>query len=411
MHDDGYRYDSDSAPAGKHALREKKEAKPGFFREHRVPRWIYRVIAILFAAALAILAWFNRANLAPENVVQWVRTSIVGMGVGDGYPKNFSGSAVLAGNFVCSGKNVVYASDTALTVCNDTGKELLNAQHSFSNPLMRVSGIRVLLCGLGGKNGEVVTTGGSTVKLTAGQNILGGAIAPNGRSALITAANGYCGMLTAFDTAGKVISYYWFSDYYPTAVALSPDGTRAAVTAVSAKSGELVSAVYLISLSSGKTVQPVTVCTGNLLSAVFWDTDASVAAVGDTGAVLLNPVSSAKKEYDFGGAHLTAFCSDTGRLALGLAAYDGSPDSKLAVIDASANEIYTGKLSGKILSVSLSGQTAAALTAGKLWFCPLSSTETTGAADAGGDACAVALKDGDSAYLLGISSVRLVNRR
>ena len=82
-----------------------------------------------------------------------------------------------------------------------------------------------------------------------------------------------------------------------------------------------------------------------------------------------------------------------------------------AVIDASANEIYTGQLSGKILSVSLSGQTAAALTAGKLWFCPLSSTETTSAADAGGDACAVALKDGDSAYLLGISSVRLVNRR
>ena len=411
MNDDEHRYDTGSGPVRKHALQEGKGEGTDHFRERRVPRWVYRVILVLFLAALAVLAWFNRANLTPENVVDWVKTSVVGMGVGDGYPKNFSGSTVAAGNFACSGKNIVYTSDTALTVCNTTGKELLSMQHSYSSPVMRLSGVRMLLCGLGGKSAEVVTTGsGSTVPLTAGQNILGGALAPNGHSALISAADGYCGMLTAFDASGKVLSYYWFSDYYPTAVALSPDGTKAAVTGVSAKEGELVSAVYLISLASGKTVRPETVCTGNMLNAVFWDTDSTIEAVGDTGAVLLNAATSRKTEYSFNGAQLTAFCSEGGRLAFGLAPYAGSPDSRIVVLSPSGSEAYSGKLSGKILSVSLSGQTAAALTAGKLYFCSLASSAAPRTSNVGSDACAVALKDESSAYVLGISTVSLVNR-
>lgn len=410
MHNDGRRYDTEPIPIRKHALHDEKEEPLEHLREHRVPRWVYRVIAILAVAALAVLVWFNRTNLAPENVLQWVRTSIVGMGVGDGYPKTIAGSSVGAKNFYCSGTNIAYASDTALTVCNATGKELLGTQHSYSNPLMRVEGIRILLCSLGGKKAEMITTGGNTVSLTTDQNILGAALTGNGRSALITAADGYCGKLTAYDASGKVLSYYWFADYFPTAVALSPDGTKAAVTGVSSQDGEIVSAIYIISLDSGKTVKPQTVCKGNFLSGVFWDTEGSVAAVGDTSAVTLAPDTSAKKEYSYNGAQLTAFCSKDGLLALGLMPYDGSQANRLVVLDPSGNETYTTKFPERILSVSLSGKTAAALTDGKLHFCSLSSSDAPGESDAGGDACAVALKDENSAYVLGISEVRLVNK-
>jgi DNA-binding beta-propeller fold protein YncE len=411
MHNDGRRYDTEPIPIRKHALREKKEEKSEHLHEHRVPRWVYRVIAILAVAALAVLAWFNRTNLAPENVLQWARTSIVGMGVGDGYPKAISGSNVGAKNFSCSGTNIVYASDTALSVCNTTGKELLSTQHSYANPLMRVEGIRILLCSLGGKNAEMFTTGGNTVSLETDQNILGAALTAKGRSALITAADGYCGKLTAYDATGKVLSYYWFADYYPTAVALSPDGTKAAVTGVSSQDGEIVSAIYVIPLDSDKTVKPQAVCKGNFLSGVFWDTEGTVAAVGDTSAVILKPDTSEKKEYSYNGEQLTAFCSNDGRLALGLMPYGGSQDNRLVVLDSSGSETYTTKFTERILSVSLTGNTASALTKGKLYFCSLSSSDAPSDSDAGSDARAVALKDENTAYVLGISEVRLVSRK
>ena len=412
MHDDGHRFDTAPLSVGKHTVPEEKRGRPDCFKERRVPRWIYRVLAILAISALAVLGWYNRANLAPENFLQWVKSSVVGMGIGDGYPKTFSGSSVAPKNFLCIDKNIVFASDTALTVCNTTGKELLNIQHSYASPAIRASGTRILLYHLGGKNCTVETVGGNPVKLAVQQNILGGALAADGRSALISAADGYCGMMTAYSASGQVLSYYWFSSYYPTAVALSPDGTKAAVTGVSAKDGSLVSAIYIIALDSGKTVQPETVCTGNLLSDVFWDTSRTVAAVGDTGAVFLNLTSGTKTDYSFQGSKLTAYCSDGGRLALGLMPYEGSVNQKLVVLSQTGSAIHTGQFAGKIRSVSLFGQTAAALSDGKVYFSSLASVSGSGhACDVGSDSCAVALKDEGSAYVLGISEVRLVNNR
>ena len=410
MHDDGKRYDTAPIPAGKHAVRDRRKGEGGQFRERRVPRWVYRVIAILAVAALAVLGWYNRANLTPENVLQWVKTSVVGMGVGDGFPKTFSGSTVEPKNFLSEGKNIVFASDTALTVCNSTGKELLSSQHSYADPAVCASGMRVLLYNLGGQEASVETVGGGTVKLSVGQNVLGAALAPNGRSAVVSAADGYCGKMTAYDAAGKVLSYYWFSDYYPTAVALSPDGTKAAVTGVTAQDGVLASAVYVIPLGSGQPVQPAAVCTGNMLAGVFWDTGSTVIAVGNTGAVFLNTASGAKKEYSFGGMQVTAYSSDAGRLALGLMPYEGSRNQKFVVLNSSGSEIYTAVVPEEIRSVSLFGQTAAALADGKLYAASLSSPSSAAKeSSAGSDSCAVALKDESSAYILGISEVRLVN--
>lgn len=412
MRDEEHRFDTAPVNVGKHMLPDEKKALSGKFRERRVPRWVYRVILILALCALAVLGWYNRANLTPENALQWVQSHVVGLGAGDGFPQQISGSSVAPKNFASEDKNIVLASDTALVVYNSTARELLNQQHSYSNPILKVNGSRVLLYNLGGKSCEVETVGnGNPLKLNTDQNILGGALSSNGRSALITAADGYCGMMTSYTASGQVLSYYWFSDYYPTAVALNSDGTKAAVAGVSAKNGELVSAVYIIDLSSGKTVQPAAVFTGNMISAVFWDTESTVAAIGDTGVSFLNPSTNAKNDFSFNGSKLTSYCSDSGRIALGLAPYEGSSNQKLLVLDKSGNQIYSRQIDGKIQSVSLLGQTAAALSDGKVYFQSLASASPGTVQNAGNDASAIALKDEGAAYVLGISEIRIVNNR
>lgn len=412
MRDDGHRFDTAPVPVGKHLLPETKRPFPGRFRERRVPRWVYRVILILALSALAVLGWYNRVNLAPENALQWVQSHVVGLGAGDGFPQKIPGSSVAPKNFIASEKNLFFASDTALVVYNSSARELLDRQHSYSSPVLKVSGPRFLLYHLGGKSCETGAVGdGDPLQRNTDQNILGGALAANGRFALLSAAEGYCGKMTAYTASGQVLSYYWFSDYYPTAVALNADGTRAAVTGVSAKNGGLVSAVYLIDLSGGKTVRPAAVVTGGMMSAVFWDAESTVAAVGDTGVLFLNPSSGAKTDFSYDGSKLTAYCSDGGRVALGLAPYEGSPNQKLVVLGPSGNRIYSGQVGGAIQSVALFGQTAAALSDGKVYFQSLASASSVSIQNAGSDAGAIALKDEKSAYILGISEIRLVKSR
>ncbi len=413
MRDEEHRFDTvrlEKIP--KHAVPGKKRRGFPGRGERRFPRWGYRVILILCLSVLAVLGWYNRRNLTPQNIVQWVEGRVVGFGIGDGYPKSIAGSSVSPQNFLSSDKNLVVAGDTALSVYNSTAKEIYTNPHSYAKPTVKAKGSRFLLYNLGGKNFRIDTLGGKSVSLSPGQDILGGALAPDGQTAVVTAADGYCGMLVSYTAEGNVQSRYWFSSYYPCAVALSPDGLEAAVAGVSAKNGELVSALYLINLNQEKSVEPAATLTGNLILDVFWDSPSTVTAVGDSGVLFLNPKSGKKSEFRYEGQKLEAFASDSGRTALALCAYPGAEESSLTVLGNDGAGIFSSRVSGSVRSVSLYGQELAALADGKAWFFPLAAPAgSEKGISAGEDARAVALRDESSAYVLGISEIRLLKIR
>ena len=380
-------------------------------RNRRVPGWVYRVILILVLCVLAVLGWYNRANRTPANIMVWVQDRVVGMGVGDGFPHEISGSSVSAGNFLAFGKNLAVASDTSLTVLNSSAKEIVNRQHSYKSPVLKIGGARMLLYNLGGTGCMVGSVSKTLVKFSTDREILSGAISPGGQFALLTRADGYCGLLTAYTADGKVQSHYWFSDYYPTAVALNANGTKAVVTAVSTKDGALVSALYLIDLNSGSTVQPVAVFQENMIFSVSWDDSDRITAVGDTGTCFVDAVRKTKTAYDYNGLRLTSWYSDSGNTALALSPGNDSSQSRLVVLDGTGKQKISENLPEKAVSVSVFGDTAAALSGGKALFYSLSSGAAEGSKDAGTGARAVALKDESSAYVLGVSEIRLIGAR
>ncbi|HCR44472.1 MAG TPA: hypothetical protein DIV41_07805, partial [Ruminococcaceae bacterium] len=61
-----------------------------------------------------------------------------------------------------------------------------------------------------------------------------------------------------------------------------------------------------------------------------------------------------------------------------------------------------------VKSVSFYGQSAAALSGGKVYFYSSKTGAAAGTANAGSDAKAVALRDESSAYVMGVSEIRLV---
>ena len=386
----------------------RKKRKRREKKERRIPRWVYRVILILVLCVLGMLIWFNRNNLSPSNIMDWIQDRVVGMGVGDGFPSTVTrGTEIHTGNFKSVNKEIVMVSDTALVVLNSTAKELANRQHSFGNPIMKANGSRTLIYNLGGKGYQVESHSKTLVKKNMENNILAGALASNGKYALVTQADGYCGMLTAYSAEGNELFKYWFADYYPTAVALSSDGTKAAVTAVAAKDGGMISAVYLLDFSVEGTVQPAAEYAENMMVDIFYSDDGVVMAVGDQGAGVIDTASNAKSEYDYGGLQLSSYAGDNGQLALSLTPYQSSNSAQLVVLDRSGKASFRTELTQNVKSVSLYGDAVAALAGDKIYNYSISAGRSLGTGDAGSDARAIALKDESSAYILGVSEVRL----
>lgn len=411
MSDDEHRFNTAKIDMSKHrSIEEHRRKKPKKSHEHHAPHWAARIIVILILCVLVTLGWLSRYSLTPSNILDWVQDRVVGMGVGDGYPYETAGLSVLPKNFLSVDKNAVILSDTSLTVLNSTAKELVSRQHSFNSPVIKADSSHMLLYNLGGKGCRIETLNKTVKNFNADKKILSGALAANGRYALLTESAGYCGELTAYTDDGKVKSRYWFSDYYPTAVALNPDGTKVAVTGVSAKDGALVSAVYIIDLNTDKTSAPLAVFSENMLFSISWDSSSTIVAVGDRAAEIIDAGSMAKHSYDYGGMLLTAYATDSGRTALGLSAYENSADAKIVVIDKAGQPTVTAKFGSTVESVSVYGQTAAALAGGTAYFYSLSSSSVN-KINAGSDARAIALRDESSAYILGVSEIRLLSNR
>ena len=408
----GQRYDTaEIDPAKYRTQKERRPRRQRGKKEHRSPRWVYRVILILVLSFAAMLLWFNRANLTPENMLEWVQTQVVGMGVGDGFPYKITGNVVSPGNFRSINKELVMVRDTELTVLNSTAKEVLSRQHSFSKPIMKLNGPRTLIYNLGGKGYQIESQSRTLAKGNTQQNILCGALAGNGRYALITEEDGYCGYLTAWLPNNQELFHYWFSEYYPTAAALNASGTKAVVTGVSAKDGGLTSAVYLLDFSNGKPVSPIAQYTENMmLDAAFYDSGTAVA-VGDRSTAVINTNTGKKVDFDYGGQQLTAYDMNNGKTALSLSPYQNAADSKLIVLDDSGAAAVTVPVKQNVKSVSLYGDTVAALAGGRVYFYSTSPDAAQGDCAAGGGAKAIALGGETSVYILGVSEVRQASLR
>lgn len=410
MKDDKHRFNTAEIDMAKHRSPEKRHDRKTF----KVPgghtlRIASRIIIILILCVAAILAWFNRYNLTPSNVSAWVHDRVIGIGSGDGYPYSIKDAAISGQNFLSVDKNSVFLSDTSLEVLNSTAKELVDRQHSFSTPVIKANSSRMLIYNLGGKDCRVETISGTLKSFNTDGKIIAGAVSSSGRYALLTECDGYCGKLTVYTADNKIKSYYWFSDYYPTSVALNPDGTRAAVTGISAEKGALVSVVYILDLNSSQVSSPKAEYSENMLFSVSWDSSSTVIAIGDKSTEIINADSSEKHSYSYGDLHLTSYCTGGGYTALGIASYENQSNDKFIVLDSSGKQTISKNLKSEVKSVSFYGQNAAALYGGKIYYYSAASGAQMGTSDAGSDAKAIAMRNENSVYILGVSEIRLAS--
>lgn len=376
-------------------------------RNPRIPRWIYRVIVILAASVLGMLLWFNRANLTPENILEWIQVQTIGMGVGDGYPTPIVGNSVEKGNFFCQNKELYVLSDTRLTILNSTAKELVSRQHSYSSPAMQSAGSRVLLYNIGGTGYEIEGFSNTLFSGNTSENLFTADISQNGKYALVTEDRGYCAKMMVYSSDHTEQYSYEFSDCYVTDISLNRDGSRAAVCGITAEDGSIVSAVYLFDFSN-PNAEAVVLFDSCFLMDVEYCENGSVIAVGDSLVSIIDSGGN-RTDYGFNGQKLSSYAIDNGRVVLSLLPYENSTASRLLVIGESGQQIMSVDLPSISSCVSLYADTAAALVNSQVLFYAVSSGVSLGEAAAGSDAKAIALIDEQNLYVLGVSEIRKTN--
>lgn len=371
--------------------------------KRRVPRFIYRIALILLLCTVGLTLWLNRDNISLEGFWGWLQTQVVGTGYGGGYPASITGRETDEENLIADNNQPAIVSDTEIMIFNSTAKELLTTQHSCATPVMCEAGGRYMVYDLGGTTYQIVSAQKVLKKGEASQTIYAAALAGNGRWALGTASQDYMSELTVYLEDGTKQYRYQFVDTRVTAVALSDDGTRGAVAAVTAQDGALVSKLYLFDFSKEEPVA-IYESRDNFLYQLSMEGD-RVCAVGDNSALTVTFGNETISEYTYDGTLCDAALHGD-RMVLAISRYTG--ETRIVEFDGGSDPITQFSVTGDVLSVDMNGSTLAVLTQGHVGLYLSGTGDRTGEQDVDNDTRALALGDGKTVYLLGAGEIRQI---
>lgn len=408
----GSEYYDEEEPVKEEAPKAEESHKKGkgkvgsaVFKLFTNRKFVLGSICVLLVALIFTVLWVNRFSLSPANISNWFQTKLLGVGIGDGYPVELTGSNAKVGNFFSYDGNCAVLSDTVLTVRNATGDETVSMRHSYNNPSMQEASGRFVVFNQGGEGYSLWSQENGAEKFTEEFSIAAADIAGNGNYGVVTYPNDYASVLEVYNLDHELLYTYKFSDGYVTAMSLRDDGYMAAVATVYTNHGELYTKISLLDISKTEPVAEYTM-NGDLVTSIHWGGN-NVYAVGDT-KISVSDTDYNFTDYEYGGRQLTAVASDGSRMYISISGHSYAGASTLLVFDRDP-EPLTIDMADRITDISASGSVVAVLAGDMVHsFDALSGVEL-GDAQAGSDAHAIAMVNESSCYVLGAKEIRCVS--
>ena len=208
----------------------------------------FSAIAIVSAFVLFIVALATPASLlelTQNNFTSWSR--------GDGMPVKVSGGRALG--MKSRNGTIFVLTDTRVSAFNSSGKQIQIINHGYSNPELYISDSRTLVYDRGGAKLRVDTLNTNIANKTLSQKIITASLSDNGKVGVITEGDKSPTQLVVANKTFTEFSAWVCSDRL-TAVAMSRNGKKAAVSAVVSEAGIFKSTVYLLDIS-GKTISQI----------------------------------------------------------------------------------------------------------------------------------------------------------
>lgn len=269
-------------------------------------RKFLKVFAILFVGVVVVLALVNIDKLTPENISHWFQYELLGKTEGGGYPIRFVGTSINTENFSIIDRSPVYCSDTSVVVLNSNAGVYQNTQHSFADPIMKTNKDYSIIYNADATGYRIINRNSTVYTGTAERKLFDADVATNGNYALLTYGNDYLSSLTVNDRDNKKIYGYSFAEYYVNNVSINSDGTRAALSGVSAKNGGIISAIYIIDFSQDNYYQKYDLVDSYIYDICYLDKE-KVIAIGDNSLYYIDVSEKRMEEISYESKVLTTY--------------------------------------------------------------------------------------------------------
>lgn len=339
----GMQYEDELEEAAREAA-EKRAAR------QKKPKTKKRLIIATVIVALVALVWAKWDVLNPSNVWTWLTIVITGGETGDGYPTEVEGSSVVAMKPV--GNYLAVVTQNTLTVYNKSAGNVISRTHSFSDPMVDVSGNCIMLAEIGGRRVEVQTIGGQPRTVETEKNIVSAAVSNNGSVAVVTESDkSHISEVVFYNNKGERKLHWYSSEAMITGVTLRDDAKQMAAIGVFAKNGAPQSRLLVFATGSDKEPQRYDGADMVLCDVDFLSND-YVAAVGNDRVWLVKDGADSPSQLTFENRRLLSWAISGDRVGLVLQSYGSTEGGELMVVDKAAEQVYTVPFTGTFRGIA-----------------------------------------------------------
>ena len=205
---------------------------------------------------------------------------------------------VLAGGFVELGQEDLF-------VYSATGTNLSSIQHGYARPAITTGNSRFCVYNRGGTELRVESRTRSLYSEKMPQNILLCQMSGNGSLAVVTQSTRYLAEMSVYPPDFGEPYCWWTTknEGTPVRVAFADDNHRMAVGCISAKDGQLASAIYMLDTHKNTVTAVYQADAGSALLDLKWISNSQVLCIYDNFACVLNPSTGAELcRFSYGGA-------------------------------------------------------------------------------------------------------------
>lgn len=314
---------------------------------------------ILVVLLLVIIAAAQFGGVTFSTIGDSIRTSLAGIGSGEGYPYSINGVEISGAGMTNSDLVLVY--DDTVKVLDSTAKELSNLSHKYDHPVMNSKSGRILLYDEGGTTFRVQSKTRVIYEKELEHIIFTGAMGKDGSVALATSASGAESMLTVYDDKEDEIFVWKCAKEHIVSCDVSDNGKLFAVSVMGVENGSVYSKVYIF--NKRKTEPYATFeYKDSAISSVQFLSNETLFVLGNNVCEIIKGDEVKEKVNVSVNTPSRLYISDNNTAVLVLSKYSSTTKKIIKVYNKSGAELFTQEIDGLVKSVSTDGKYVAVLT-------------------------------------------------
>lgn len=259
-------------------------------------------------------------------------------------------------SFVANTRNVFAAyrdgvailSPSGLQVIDPSGETVLDEAKSFTKPVIRVEGDRLLAYDAGGVNMLTAEDGKLASSSTAAGEIISADINAEGMTLVIHGSSSWKAVASVTDADGEQVYELFSAERYLLGGDISPDSTRIALAGVRQSDAQIISSVYIFELTSEEEIAFWETQSSVVVSAQFLSDGRILAICADEAVFLDGDTGAELSRYSFGSGELKAYAVGKDFVALAVSTGSGGENVYLSTFDFDGTEIARTMMGGVI---------------------------------------------------------------